>query len=85
MHKQIYLCNISSIIEAVYLILGQPGAIASPALSPTMADNKMMDRLVGLQRVSLGIEFDAVRLVISTKELNAQEMHRLLTTTWRSG
>lgn len=75
----------SSSIEAVYLILGRPGAIASPALPSAMADNKMTDRPVSPRRVSLGIEFDAVCLVISTKAFKAQEVHHFLTTTWSAG
>ena len=48
---------IASSIESVYVILGYPGPITKPDLSPLMSWDKMVGRAVGSVCMSLGVEF----------------------------
>ena len=71
-----------SSVEAVYLILGKPGDITAPSLPPTMAFDKMEDRPVCPRRISLGIKFDNVLLVVTIEDCKIDQLWVLLNATW---
>ena len=66
---------ISSSIEAVYLLTGYPGKIQSPTIPATMSWDKMEDRPVGSDRVSLGYRFLGPILALGIED---EKVERLL-------
>ena len=72
----------ASSVEAVYLILGKPGDITAPFLPPTMAFDKMKNRPVSPRRISLGIKFDNVLLVVTMEDYKIDQLWILLNATW---
>ena len=81
-------CNmmllVASSIEACYLLLGYPGPIQSPYLPPTMSWDKMVDRVIWIERVFLGILFKTKRLEISIKNYKVKRLLHIINTTWNT-
>ena len=71
---------IASSVEAVYLLLGYPGILNKPELSATMAVNKMIERPVVPTRVSLGVRFKNVRLILSTEDCRVLRLINIIDT-----
>jgi len=67
-HLKLTKLLIASSIEAVYALIGYPGPIKNPYLTPTMAWDKMDERPVGPYRVSLGTDFINTRLSIGQQD-----------------
>lgn len=65
---------IVSSIEAVYILLGYPGPIKKPYLTPTMAWDKMAEKPVGPERVSLGTNFINIILVIAQEDYKIERI-----------
>ena len=72
-------------IESVYILLGYPGPITKPDLPPTMSWDKMADRAVGPDRLSLGVEFLYHNLEMTVDNYKVAQLLELLNTEWSSG
>ena len=73
---------ILSSIESVYVILGYPGPITKPDLSPTMSCDKMVGRAVGPVWLSLGVEFFNQDLGMTVDDYKVARFLELLNTDW---
>ena len=76
---------IASCIESVYALLGYPGPITNPFLTPTMAWDKMGERPVGPYRVSLGTDFINTRLSIGQQDHKVERLKELIESSWNKG
>ena len=66
------------------MLIGRPGPIQSPLLPPTMAWDKMVERLIGVVRVALGIKFDSRRMIITVEHRKVERIKKILTNTWNT-
>ena len=73
---------VAASIEALYLLLGYPGEITKPILPPVAAWDKMVDRPICENRISLGIMIRTYRMVVATPVHKAKRLLHLLDTTW---
>ena len=73
---------IASSIESVYVLIGYPGLIKNPTLSPSMSLDKMADRVVGPIRDSLGVRFLNRKLEITVEENKVERLLELLNSAW---
>ena len=80
-------CNrqlIAASIEACYLLLGYPGPIKNPFLPPSMAWDKMHNRPIGIDCVSLGVSFLSKWLEITINNCKVEWLLLLLTKSWNN-
>jgi hypothetical protein len=73
---------VAASIEAIYLLLGYPGTITQPILPAVAAWDKMVDRPICENRISLGVMIRTYRMVIATPVHKAKRLLHLLDTTW---
>ena len=76
---------IASSVESIYLLLGYPGDFNKPELPATMTVNKMTERPVAPTRVSLGIRFKNVRLILTTEDYKVLRLINIIDTQWNFG
>ena len=73
---------ITSSIKLVYILFRYPVPITAPDLPPTMSWVKMADRAVGLDRLSLGVEFLNCHLEMTVDDYKVERLLELLNTEW---
>ena len=71
---------IASSIELVYILIGYPGLITNQDLPRTMSWDKMVDRAVGPERLSLSIKFLNCNLETTVNDDKVARLLELLTT-----
>ena len=76
---------ITACLELVYLILGYPGPIKKPIMPPTMAFDKMEERPIGIEGVSLGTRFRSNLLCIEAADHKVERLLNMITTSWNKG
>ena len=69
----------------VYTLLGYPGLRTAPDLPPTMSWDKIVDRAVGPDRLSLGVEFLNRNLEMTVNNYKVECLLELLNIEWSSG
>ena len=72
-------------LESVYLLLGYPGPIKKPIMPPTMAFDKMEERPIGIERVSLGTRFRSNLLCIEAEDHKVERLLNMIITSWNKG
>jgi hypothetical protein len=73
---------VAASIEAIYLLLGYPGEITKPILPAVAAWDKMVDRPICENIISLGVMIQTYRMVVATPVHKAKRLLHLLDTTW---
>ena len=71
---------IASSIESIYILIRYLGPITAPDLPPTMSWDKMIDRVVGPDCLSLGVEFLNHHLEMTVDDYKVQRLLELLNT-----
>lgn len=72
----------ASSVKACYLLLGCLGSIQATILSPTMAWDKMVERLIGIRKLALRIIFDSKAMIITVKRIKVERLYQLLKDSW---
>ena len=76
---------IASSVELVYIGIGCPGQITNLDILPTMSLDQMVDRAVGPERLSLGVEFLNYNLEMTVVDYKISRLLELLNTEWSTG
>ena len=72
----------ASSIESIYIVIGYPGPIQQPIMTPVAAWEKMVDRPISTVRESLGIQHNTHTLTLDAPDRKVKKIYDIIQDTW---